>query len=207
MADSNTVRTPRQKRSIEKKQRILDAAYALFSEKGYYRTSTPEIATRAQVSTGCLYSYFTDKHMIFMELLERCTHEFGKLTKMLEEKLKQSKVDFHEYFRSFFIQMIDIHIKYKNFLVEVTALYHSDAEIRFQMDQRKEEILAVILRLMHQNANLFQVQDLEAAAIVLYEMIDAFVDRVAFCKNKIEPERIINEGLQAVYRYLRIENK
>ena len=32
----NTVREPRQERSIEKKNRIIEAGYELFSEVGYY---------------------------------------------------------------------------------------------------------------------------------------------------------------------------
>ncbi|MFT8888366.1 TetR/AcrR family transcriptional regulator [Ethanoligenens sp.] len=204
MPGSNAIRMPRQKRSIEKKERILSAAYALFCEKGYYRTSTPEIAERAQVSTGCLYSYFTDKHMIFMELLGRCQQEFGTLTNMFQKKLQHSFIDFQEYFRSYFVQMIDIHIKYKNFFLEMTALYHSDAEIQFHLDQNKEQIQDTLLRLMRQSTDLFHVHDIEAAAIVLYEMIDAFIDRVAFYENKIDQERIIKEGLRAVYRYLDI---
>lgn len=207
MPDSNAIRTPRQKRSIEKKERILSAAYDLFCEKGYYRTSTPEIAARAQVSTGCLYSYFTDKHMIFMELVEQCQQEFDTWTNIFKEKLQHSFIDFQEYFRSYFIQMIDIHIKYKDFLLETISLYHSDADIQFQLDQRKDQIQDTLLCLMQQSTSLFHVQDIEAAAVVLYEMIDAFVDRVAFYENKIDQERIIKEGLQAVYRYLKIEDK
>ncbi|MBF2595554.1 TetR/AcrR family transcriptional regulator, partial [Listeria welshimeri] len=62
MAD---VRTPIQKRSLEKKQKIINAGFELFCEKGYYQTSTNEICKRAGVSTGALYSYFTDKKDIF----------------------------------------------------------------------------------------------------------------------------------------------
>lgn len=207
MPDSNAIRTPCQKRSIEKKERILSAAYDLFCEKGYYRTSTPEIAARAQVSTGCLYSYFTDKHMIFMELMEQCQQEFDTLTNIFKKKLQHSFIDFQEYFRFYFVQMIGIHIKYKEFLLETTSLYHSDADIQFLLDQLKEQTQDTMLRLMQQSPSLFHMQDIEAASIVLYEMINAFIDRVAFYENKIDQERIIKEGLKAVYRYLKIEDK
>ena len=48
---SSKIREPRQKRSIEKKNRIIEASYALFSEVGYYGTNTAEIAKKAGVST------------------------------------------------------------------------------------------------------------------------------------------------------------
>ena len=45
---------------IDTKQRILDAARALFGERGYYNVSVDEIAARAGVTKGALYYYFTD---------------------------------------------------------------------------------------------------------------------------------------------------
>ena len=66
----NVVREPRQERSIEKKNRIIDAGYQLFSEVGYYGTNTAEIAKRAGVSTGIVYGYFQDKRDILISVLE-----------------------------------------------------------------------------------------------------------------------------------------
>ena len=66
----NVVREPRQERSIEKKNRIIDAGYELFSEVGYYGTNTAEIAKRAGVSTGIVYGYFQDKRDILISVLE-----------------------------------------------------------------------------------------------------------------------------------------
>ena len=40
-------------------------------EQGYYKTTTPEIAKAADVSTGIIYQYFNDKREIFMEGLKR----------------------------------------------------------------------------------------------------------------------------------------
>ena len=66
----NIVREPRQERSIEKKNKIIQAGYELFSEVGYYGTNTAEIAKRAGVSTGIVYGYFQDKRDILICVLE-----------------------------------------------------------------------------------------------------------------------------------------
>lgn len=63
------VREPQQERSIEKKNKIIEAGYELFSEIGYYGTNTREIAKRAGVSTGIVYGYFEDKHDILVCVL------------------------------------------------------------------------------------------------------------------------------------------
>ena len=67
---ANDIRQPRQERSIEKKNRIIQAGYELFSEIGYYGTNTVEIAKRAGVSTGIVYGYFHDKHDILLCVLD-----------------------------------------------------------------------------------------------------------------------------------------
>lgn len=63
------VRTPTQKRSIDKTNKILNTAKALFSKKNYFNVTTNEIAKEAGVSIGTLYSYFSDKEAILVALL------------------------------------------------------------------------------------------------------------------------------------------
>jgi hypothetical protein len=43
---------------------------------------------------------------------------------------------------------------------------------------------------------------LEAASIIVKNLISSTVDQVVFSKNKINDERIINAGVDAVYQYL-----
>ena len=64
------IRVPKQQRSIEKKERIIRAAYELFSERGYHGTGTTDIAKKAGVSTGIVYGYFSDKRDILFYVLK-----------------------------------------------------------------------------------------------------------------------------------------
>ncbi len=98
----NEVRQPQQERSIEKKNRIIQAGYELFSEVGYYGTNTAEIAKRAGVSTGIVYGYFQDKRDILICVLEIYINKvfdpilktFDKLTAPVNfEKLVPSVID------------------------------------------------------------------------------------------------------------------
>ena len=58
---------PTQKRSIEKRNRIIEKGFELMCEKGFHNVSTPDIAEAANVSTGIIYQYFNDKKDIFIE--------------------------------------------------------------------------------------------------------------------------------------------
>ena len=65
------VREPKQKRAIEKKEKIIEAGFKLICKKGYYNINTALIAKEAGVSTGIVYQYFKDKYDICIEGLEK----------------------------------------------------------------------------------------------------------------------------------------
>lgn len=53
-----------------KQVQIIEAAVFLFCEKGYAATSTREIATRAQVSEGTIFSQYATKKELFLTIME-----------------------------------------------------------------------------------------------------------------------------------------
>ena len=64
-------RKPRQARSQERVNRILDVAEQMFIQEGYHATTTNAIATQAHVPIGSLYQFFPDKAAILYALAER----------------------------------------------------------------------------------------------------------------------------------------
>ncbi|MDP9842963.1 TetR/AcrR family transcriptional regulator [Streptosporangium lutulentum] len=61
---------PRQQRSRETVEAILQAAAQLFQRYGYADTTTNKIAERAGVSIGSLYQYFPNKDALLVALAE-----------------------------------------------------------------------------------------------------------------------------------------
>ncbi|MDX6750470.1 TetR/AcrR family transcriptional regulator [Geminicoccaceae bacterium 1502E] len=59
----------RRRRKEARPQEILEAALALFTERGFSATRLDDIAARAGVSKGTLYLYFASKEAIFSELV------------------------------------------------------------------------------------------------------------------------------------------
>lgn len=62
-----------------REQDFLDAAEALFGEKGYNGTGMEEIAAKAGYGTGTLYLYFRSKKALYQSLLDRKTEEYFRL--------------------------------------------------------------------------------------------------------------------------------
>jgi len=66
MSDTPTApHPPRQRRKEARPQELLDAALALFVEKGYAATRADEVARRAGVAKGTLYLYYPSKDELF----------------------------------------------------------------------------------------------------------------------------------------------
>ncbi|MBI1784497.1 TetR/AcrR family transcriptional regulator [Candidatus Sumerlaeota bacterium] len=62
---------PRQKRSREKIERLLDAGEKLISEKGYDGARVADITRAARCPTGTFYQRFPDKDIFFRAILTR----------------------------------------------------------------------------------------------------------------------------------------
>ncbi len=81
MGDSiviGTVAVPKQARSKQTREKIIQAAMRLFEELGYEKTTSNEIAAAAGVSVGSFYVYFTDKRQVLLEVFDRVADELFK---------------------------------------------------------------------------------------------------------------------------------
>jgi AcrR family transcriptional regulator len=64
-------------KSEAKRDGIVDAAMAVFLEKGYEAASMSDIARRAGGSKATLYSYFASKEALYVEVMDvRCSARF-----------------------------------------------------------------------------------------------------------------------------------
>ena len=72
--------------ALETRNRILDAAERLFSDRGVSRTSLEDIARAAGVTRGAIYWHFTDKSDLFAAMV-------GRVTLPMEELVARSSDD------------------------------------------------------------------------------------------------------------------
>ena len=70
--DSSTSPAPKfRRRADARPDEVLDAAIALFADKGYAATTVQEIAAKAGLSKGAVYLYFPSKAAVLEGLVER----------------------------------------------------------------------------------------------------------------------------------------
>lgn len=59
-----------------KREQILDAAYIIFSNKGYHRATIDEIIELADTGKGTVYNYFHNKEQLFYTLVKERSAPF-----------------------------------------------------------------------------------------------------------------------------------
>lgn len=196
-----SIRKPKQSRSIGMKEKILNSALQLFCEKGYYNTTTNEIAQRAEVSIGSLYSYFKDKDTVFLEVLDRYHDKFDMAKNEVISNLNLLKSDNKAWLRILIENLIKVHEESKELIRELNVLSYYNPRVAEILGVNREKTLQATIDYFMQLKNGLKSEDIEATAIVTFDLLSATVDRIVFGKNEIDRERLINAAIDIVYKY------
>ena len=195
MADT-IVREPVQKRSIEKKEKIIKYGFDLICEKGYYNTNTAEIAKTAGVSTGIVYSYFNDKHDILLEGLKRYANNifYPSIDFINDININEKNLD--EIVRKVISQFVKDHKLSQSAHEEITAMTHSDKDVAQFFHENEIEMTNVIVELLKKNG--FDYKDLLERVHIIIGLIDNICHEIVYHKHKnidydIMTDIVVNE--------------
>ncbi len=111
----------------ERRTTIISAALKLFSEKGFYITTIPDIAKKVGMSVGNFYNYFTSKDILAKELIIYISEYLGKRIREINDK--------------------DISTEKK--IYEIVSMY-------FNMAEERPEMIEYFLRVYLSNREVFE---------------------------------------------------
>ncbi len=75
-----------QERSARRRERILDAAFTVFSQRGYRHAGVDEVGRQAETSKGGVYFHFPTKESLFLELLRTTADRLvGKVERSMSD--------------------------------------------------------------------------------------------------------------------------
>jgi AcrR family transcriptional regulator len=170
------VRDEEEKKS--KRQNILEAAFVVFSQKGFHKATIDDIIALADTGKGTVYNYFTNKEQLFFTLLEE--RERPSLVKLMQvsrsadEPLQKLE------------QMIRIQL---DFLAENTRLWqilmhelralcqgpmaNEDERRRESCRKQFDERVFLFAKVMDEGrqAGVIKYPDVEGAAYMLFSII------------------------------------
>ena len=179
--DNQIIREPQQKRSIEKKNRIIEAGTQLFTEKGYHNTNTAEIAAKAGVDTGTVYSYLIDKKTFLMEVLDfyieslmQPLYNFSNIETITSEfeKTIEKLIDIS----------VDMHHKDKKLHEELMALSATDKDVGDFFHRFEEDCVIKFAEILKSLG--FEIENLNEKIHIAYNMLESYCHEETFHKHR-----------------------
>ena len=202
----NEIRTPIQKRSIEKRKKIIEAGFDLICKKGYYNTNTAEIAKYAGVSTGIVYQYFKDKHDILIEGIEKYASDiFYPMLKInINKKIKKEELPI--ILKEMINKFIENHKLSQIAHEEITAMIHLDKEIAsfFQKHEMymTQKIASVLIE------NNFDTKNIYEKVHISMHIIDDICHEIVYHKHsELDYNQMTNIAINQITMMILYENK
>ena len=134
------LRPVRQARSQATLDRLLESTESLLADKGFAGVTVAEIALRAGVSVGAVYSRFRGKDAVLQCLLDRFLKEATATTDEMLEFERWQGAGIEEIVSEFSVFLVQIHRERIGLLRELVARAHSSTPV----GERKEELIRYI---------------------------------------------------------------
>lgn len=176
-------RMPVQKRSVEKRERIVRNGFELMCNNGYFNTTTSDIAKYVGVSTGIIYQYFNDKKEIFIEgfskysddimfpildILKNNTIKLDNMEKLLNEMLNV---------------FIEKHTLLKRAHEEMLALAHLDEDIDKIFLEQEVEATKAVTNVLRENG--IGGEGLEERVHIIIGIVENYCHEIVYHKHSI----------------------
>lgn len=199
MDSDKKLRTPKQSRSKETKNKILKTAIKLFSEKGYNNTSSNEIAANSGVSIGSFYAYFKDKKQLFLEVFEDYCNHIKETIYSNMNKISASNLN--DFIYSSINVTIEAHNYNLNFYKQVMIMQLSDDDVKNFIDNQAKFKFEFFKKHINLYKNEITAQYSEASLFLIYSTIENIVHLIVFSDTKVNKENLVNELVKMILKY------
>lgn len=138
------VRAPRQARSQETLERILDAAEHLVTEKGFEDTTVAEVVSRAGSSVGAFYARFHDKDGLLYALYERYLAQATATADTVLAPAQWEGAGIERIVREVVAFLVAIYREQAGLIRAFVLRNHTDAEFRARRERLSHHIHALL---------------------------------------------------------------
>lgn len=120
--------TRRERRKLEVRGRMVDAAAELFEEQGYQATTVAEICDRADVATKTFFNYFPTKQHLIRELAHQAIEGFLVDIEALRAEVTSTRERLIQFFDMIGVAATDVGPKHREVLTEIIHAASSEGE-------------------------------------------------------------------------------
>ena len=179
-------RIPTQKRSIEKRNKIIEKGFYLMCEEGYYNTNTTQIAEYAGVSTGIIYQYFNDKKDIFIEGVKNYSDQimFPMLNVLETQKIDINNMqNLKKLLHNIINKFIESHTISKKAHEELIAMSHLDDDVSAIFKNSEINMTKKVVSLLEEN-NII-IDNANEKVHIIIGIVDNLCHEIVYHKHSI----------------------
>lgn len=189
---------------VDSKQKIINAAEALFALKGYDGVSVVEIALKAKTSKSLIFHYFKSKENILIDLIKKRLEEFEDFLKgSLKHHTPRKKLEsFIESYLNLLTRQTDF------FKILFRETLNSNRKITNLIIQHNTRVADIIREIIEEGKELGDFRsdiNTESYSILLTTLLNSTAAIKALQSLKPEPFQLNFDNLKTEIRKLMVE--
>jgi AcrR family transcriptional regulator len=192
------VRPPKQQRSRESWNRVLDAGVAILEDSGYDALTIAAVCERAQVAPPTIYARTTSKDALFLAIYE---HGISRLTAeqaVFADTVRWAGLSPADLVRAAVAEMVGISLRHRRFLGAVVLISAAHAEVRRRGSGHSQELGKRFARVVLRARAEISHADPEAAVESCFGMVSATSTiRVAYGPAFATPDPVDDDAFVA----------
>ena len=185
---------PKQKRSVERFEKILDTVEEILIKDGVHALTIQEIARKAKMKRPSLYKLFPSVASIFYALSERHTEKFISLYINNTEKVAFQA---ESWYFTVFIDLISIYLN-QNKASAVLFFYLESLPILKTTNQQNKRLLATVILQTLSSKNI----DIPSEKVYIASQLCLATLSVGYGEENLISPRYVVEAKKAVLAYL-----
>ncbi|WP_019422237.1 TetR/AcrR family transcriptional regulator [Paenibacillus sp. OSY-SE] len=189
-----TKNTLRQQKAFETKNKLIDSALKIFSERGFDSSTTKDIAREAEVTDGLIYHYFNSKEELLWAILEKHTLNHDLKNTANTNFLLDQSLDV--VLNEFFTNLIDMLHEKKELIVMFFGEAQRNQKVRDRLVLTIEEGLQPLHHLLKQKITkdddylFLAIRNVQTSLVMYFLLYDRFQT------DPVERKRYINMSVQ-----------
>jgi AcrR family transcriptional regulator len=205
------VKPPRQARSAQTLERILEAAEELIAERGLEGTTVVEIARRAGSSVGSFYARFPDKEALLLSVLERFYEQSVATAKQVLDPERWQGVTLQDALRPAFLFLLHVFRERRGLITTFTLRAAREGDVAALGERLGQIVAAQVYELLQVRREQVSHPDpREAVRFATWMVLSALEARALHtteAQSQIPEELIASELTRMCTAYLGIETE
>lgn len=204
---------PKQERSLETLNRLLDAAERVLEEEGVEAATVPRIAKKAGVSVGVVYRRFPNKDALIRGVYERYLWRAGEQNSMMIATLGSVNVPLDEMLRSLIRGAVEGHRRKRKLLAALIqyARTHNDRELKRRTGEINRASVAALTTLMLSHRDTIRHPDPDQAIRFALLAVAAVIRSIIIDEESSygldAPDDLEDELTRMIFSYLGLKEQ